>query len=182
MQELKDGRTILVSNQPLANGGWVDLQEDITEKRRAEQKITWLARHDTLTEIANRFHFREELEHALRDLQPHDGFAVHWIDLDKFKDVNDTYGHPVGDQLLKSVARRLRETVRGPDLIGRLGGDEFAVLQRQREARERRRAAGGASIARHQRAAPRRRAFPPRRGLHRHRAMPPSTAAPSTSS
>ena len=59
VQELKDGRTILVSNQPLANGGWVDLQEDITEKRRAEQKITWLARNDTLTEIANRFHFRE---------------------------------------------------------------------------------------------------------------------------
>ena len=131
VQELHDGRTILVSNQPLANGGWVDLQEDITEKRRAEQKITWLARNDTLTEIANRFHFREELEHALRDLQPHDGFAIHWIDLDKFKDVNDTYGHPVGDQLLKSVARRLRETARGLDLVGRLGGDEFAVLQRQ---------------------------------------------------
>jgi len=130
VQELKDGRTILVTNQPLSNGGWVDLQEDITEKRRAEQQISWLARHDALTEIANRFHFREQLEFALHGLQRNDGFALHWIDLDKFKDVNDSLGHPVGDMLLKSVARRLRESVRGPDIVGRLGGDEFAVLQR----------------------------------------------------
>ena len=68
VQELKDGRTILVSNQPLTNGGWVDLQEDITDKRRAEKKIAWLARHDPLTEISNRFHFGEELEQALQDL------------------------------------------------------------------------------------------------------------------
>lgn len=130
VQELKDGRTILVSNQPLTNGGWVDLQEDITDKRRAEKKITWLARHDPLTEIANRFHFREELERALEGLHDLDGFTVHWIDLDKFKEVNDTYGHPVGDALLKSVAHRLRKTIRRPDIVGRLGGDEFAVLQR----------------------------------------------------
>jgi diguanylate cyclase (GGDEF)-like protein len=129
-QQLKDGRTILVTNQPLAGGGWVDLQEDITEKQRAERKIGWLARHDALTEIANRFHFREQLENALNDLQANHGFAIHWLDLDKFKDVNDTFGHPVGDMLLKSVARRLRETVRRPDVIGRLGGDEFAILQR----------------------------------------------------
>jgi len=130
VQELKDGRIILVTNQPITSGGWVDLQEDITEKRHAEQKISWLARHDALTEIANRFHFREQLEQALHELQPDDGFAVLWIDLDKFKEVNDTLGHPVGDMLLKSVAKRLRQTVRGPDLIGRLGGDEFAILQR----------------------------------------------------
>ena len=63
-QHLKSGRIVLVSNQPLAGGGWVDIQEDITEKRLAEQKIDWLARHDTLTEIANRHHFREQLEKA----------------------------------------------------------------------------------------------------------------------
>ncbi len=136
VQDLKGGRTILVTNQPLVGGGWVDLQEDITEKRRAEQKIFWLARHDTLTGIANRFHFRERLESVLLELKPDDGFALHWIDLDKFKDVNDTYGHPVGDLLLKSVARRLRETVRGPDLVGRLGGDEFAILQRDARRKE----------------------------------------------
>ena len=136
VQELKDGRTILVSNQPLANGGWVDLQEDITEKRSAEQRITWLARHDTLTELANRFHFREQLEQALRAARHGDGFALHWIDLDKFKEVNDTYGHPVGDALLQSVAQRLRAAVRGNDLVGRLGGDEFAILQRNARKKE----------------------------------------------
>ena len=69
-QHLKSGRIVLVSNQPLAGGGWVDIQEDITEKRQAEQKIDWLARHDTLTEIANRHHFREQLENWFSALEP----------------------------------------------------------------------------------------------------------------
>ncbi len=128
-QYLKSGRIVLVSNQPLAGGGWVDIQEDITEKRQAEQKIDWLARHDTLTEIANRHHFREQLENWFSALRAGGGFALHWIDLDRFKEVNDTLGHPVGDALLKSVAKRLRKSLRGPDLVARLGGDEFAVLQ-----------------------------------------------------
>jgi diguanylate cyclase (GGDEF)-like protein len=128
-QYLKSGRIVLVSNQPLTGGGWVDIQEDITEKRLAEQKIDWLARHDALTEIANRHHFREQLENWFSALQPGSGFALHWIDLDHFKDVNDTLGHPVGDALLRSVAKRLRKVLRGPDLVARLGGDEFAVLQ-----------------------------------------------------
>ena len=126
---LKSGRIVLVSNQPLAGGGWVDIQEDITEKRLAEQKIDWLARHDVLTEIANRHHFREQLENWFAALRAGGGFALHWIDLDRFKEVNDTLGHPVGDALLKSVAKRLRKSLRGPDLVARLGGDEFAVLQ-----------------------------------------------------
>ena len=129
-RRLQDGRTILVSNQPLPDGGWVVLQEDITEKCEAEHKISWLARHDTLTELANRFHFREQLNDTLSALKPGDGFALHWIDLDRFKEVNDTLGHPVGDALLKSVARRLREVLRGPDIVARLGGDEFAIIQR----------------------------------------------------
>ena len=128
-QHLKSGRIVLVSNQPLVGGGWVDIQEDITEKRLAEQKIDWLARHDTLTEVANRHHFREQLENWFSALRAGGGFALHWIDLDHFKEVNDTLGHPVGDALLKSVAKRLRKTLRGPDLVARLGGDEFAVLQ-----------------------------------------------------
>jgi diguanylate cyclase (GGDEF)-like protein len=128
-QYLKSGRIVLVSNQPLAGGGWVDIQEDITEKRLAEQKIDWLARHDALTEIANRHHFREQLENWFGALQPGTGFALHWIDLDHFKEINDTFGHPVGDALLKSVAKRLSKVLRGPDLVARLGGDEFAVLQ-----------------------------------------------------
>jgi diguanylate cyclase (GGDEF)-like protein len=107
----------------------VDIQEDITEKRQAELKIDWLARHDTLTEIANRHHFREQLETCFGALQAGHGFALHWIDLDHFKEVNDSLGHPVGDALLKSVAKRLRKTLRGSDLVARLGGDEFAILQ-----------------------------------------------------
>ena len=128
-QVLKSGRIILVSNQPLAGGGWVDIQEDITEKRQAEQKIDWLARHDTLTEIANRHHFREQLENWFAMQQAGGGFALLWIDLDHFKEVNDKLGHPVGDALLKSVAKRLHAALRGSDIVARLGGDEFAVLQ-----------------------------------------------------
>ncbi len=72
-RHLKNGRIILVTNQPMPEGGWVDLQEDITEKSQAEQKITWLARHDTLTEIANRFHFRETLDSWFQQLSPAPG-------------------------------------------------------------------------------------------------------------
>jgi diguanylate cyclase (GGDEF)-like protein len=128
-QFLRNGRVVLVSNQPLAGGGWVDIQEDITEKRRAEEKIDWLARHDTLTEIANRHQFREQLDNWCGALQAGRAFALHWIDLDHFKEVNDTLGHPVGDALLKSVAERFRSVLRGSDLVARLGGDEFAILQ-----------------------------------------------------
>jgi GGDEF domain-containing protein len=128
-QHLKSGHTVQVTNQPLPDGGWVDIQEDITERRKAEQKITWLAHHDPLTNAANRVYFSRELENALRYLRPGTGYAVHWIDLDKFKEINDSLGHPVGDALLKSIVRSLRKTVRGHDLVARLGGDEFAVIQ-----------------------------------------------------
>ncbi len=128
-QSLKNGRIVLVSNQPLAGGGWVDIQEDITERRQAENKIDWLARHDTLTEVANRHQFNEQLEKWSAALQDGHAFALHWIDLDHFKEVNDTLGHPAGDALLKSVANRVRKVLRGTDLVGRLGGDEFAILQ-----------------------------------------------------
>ena len=128
-QTLKNGRVISVSNQPLAGGGWVDIQEDITEKRQAEEKIDWLARHDTLTKIANRYQFREQLESWSAALRDGHAFALYWIDLDHFKEVNDTLGHPAGDALLKSVANRFRKVLRNTDLVGRLGGDEFAILQ-----------------------------------------------------
>lgn len=129
VQNLRDGRKILVTYQPLADGGWVDIQEDVTEKSRAERRIEWLARHDALTGVANRFHFRETLESALQELEGESSLALHWIDLDRFKEVNDTYGHPVGDALLKAVAHRLRATIRKSDFLARLGGDEFAIIQ-----------------------------------------------------
>ena len=128
-QNLSGGRTFLVTYQPLAGGGWVDVQEDITKKRRAEEKVEWLARHDPLTGIANRFYFRESFEDALKIIDQGPAVVLHWIDLDRFKDVNDTLGHPVGDALLKAVAERLRSSVRKTDFLARLGGDEFAIIQ-----------------------------------------------------
>jgi diguanylate cyclase (GGDEF)-like protein/PAS domain S-box-containing protein len=105
---------------------------DITERKAAEEKIAQLARTDTLTGLANRATFRERLLQcfaaARRGALP---FAVLYLDLDKFKPVNDTHGHPTGDLLLQEVAKRLRSCTRESDLIARLGGDEFAVLQNE---------------------------------------------------
>ncbi|MTD94637.1 EAL domain-containing protein [Hyphomicrobium sp. xq] len=129
IQSLPDGRIIRVTYEPLAGGGWVDMQEDITAQRQADEKIEWLAHHDTLTEIPNRFHFRERLEHQFETYDPRQGFALLWIDLDHFKETNDRLGHLVGDGLLKSVAARLKNSLRAGDVVGRLGGDEFAILQ-----------------------------------------------------
>jgi len=129
IQNLKDGRVIRVTYQPLAGGGWVDMQEDITAQRQSDERVEWLARHDTLTEIPNRYHFRECLEHQFECYDPRLGFALHWIDLDHFKEMNDRYGHQVGDGLLKNVAARLKASLRAGDVVGRLGGDEFAILQ-----------------------------------------------------
>jgi diguanylate cyclase (GGDEF)-like protein len=126
-KHLRSGRIVLVTNQPLPNGGWVDLQEDVTEKSHAEKKIAWLARHDTLTELANRHHFQEELQKAFGQGA---GFTLQWIDLDGFKAVNDRLGHPVGDALLKSIAKRLRDADSDSDVVARLGADEFALIRR----------------------------------------------------
>ena len=126
---LPDGRSIFKRVSPIAGGGWVDVQEDITAVQRSGEKVEWLARHDPLTGIANRFQFRERLERQFECYDPRLGFAVHWIDLDRFKEINDQYGHQVGDAYLKSVAKRLATSLRAGDLVGRLGGDEFAVLQ-----------------------------------------------------
>ncbi len=128
-QLLKNGRILQVTNQPLKGGGWVDIQEDITERRKAEERITWLAHHDPLTQVANRIYFTNELDNAFRQLGPCPGFALHWIDLDHFKQVNDRLGHPVGDALLRDMASSLVKATRENDLVARLGGDEFAVIQ-----------------------------------------------------
>ena len=129
VRQLADGRTVSVSFQPLPGGGWVDVHEDITEKRSVEERITRLVQIDTLTDVANRRYFRERLAELCEMRGCAGGFAVHWLDLDRFKEVNDTLGHPVGDALLKEVARRLSGIVRGGDLVSRLGGDEFAIIQ-----------------------------------------------------
>ncbi|HYF56161.1 MAG TPA: PAS-domain containing protein, partial [Salinarimonas sp.] len=125
-----DGRIIETAYRPMPGGGWVATYEDVTERRKAEARIAHMARHDALTELPNRLLLRERMEEALR-IQAREGqaFAVLCLDLDQFKAVNDTLGHPVGDALLRQVADRLRAITRAGDTIARLGGDEFAIIQ-----------------------------------------------------
>jgi diguanylate cyclase (GGDEF)-like protein len=126
---LADGRAIAIAFEPMPDGGWIAIHEDITERRRSEARIDFLARHDPLTLLPNRLLFQERLEQALALAARGRGFALLCLDLDKFKMVNDTLGHPIGDRLLRAVADRLREVVRETDTIARLGGDEFAILE-----------------------------------------------------
>jgi len=127
ISELSDGRTISKHFRPLPRRGWVMTLEDISERRAAEKKIDYLAHHDLLTGLANRALFRDQLGRAI--IGSAKGFAMLCLDLDRFKAVNDTYGHPVGDGLLLAVADRLRAAVRGGDTVARMGGDEFVILQ-----------------------------------------------------
>ncbi|MBR0856543.1 bifunctional diguanylate cyclase/phosphodiesterase [Bradyrhizobium liaoningense] len=123
------GRSIRVVNQPMQGGGWVATFEDITEWLEAQAKISHMARHDALTSLPNRVLFHEQLEQGLRRTQSGDQLAVLCLDLDHFKDINDSLGHPIGDALLKEVGRRLKAAVGESDTVARLGGDEFAVVQ-----------------------------------------------------
>ena len=101
---------------------------DVTERRRAEARIFHLAHHDVLTGLNNRAAFRERLESELASANPSPLIAVVYLDLDRFKDVNDTLGHPSGDWLLREVAVRLKASARKEDVVARFGGDEFAIL------------------------------------------------------
>jgi len=124
-----DDRSIQVTYQPLADGGWVTTLEDFTERRRADERIAHLAHYDALTDLPNRALFRDQLERELKNIHRGGQFAVLYIDIDEFKSVNDSLGHPIGDELLKVVASRLSTCVRETDFVARLGGDEFAIVQ-----------------------------------------------------
>ena len=128
--ELPDGRVIRVVNQPITDGGWVATHEDITEQKRAEERIAYVASHDGLTGLPVRKVFSERLEQALKRVRRGERLAVLYLDLDHFKRVNDTFGHPIGDKLLKSVADRLHGCIRDIDFVARLSGDEFAIIQK----------------------------------------------------
>jgi diguanylate cyclase (GGDEF)-like protein len=114
----------------MPDGGWVATHDDITERCRVQAQIERMAHHDALTALPNRVLFRRRLNEALQKGGGQDqALAVLSIDLDRFKAVNDTLGHPVGDELLRAAARRLSECVRETDVVARLGGDEFAIIQ-----------------------------------------------------
>ncbi|MDR3529985.1 MAG: EAL domain-containing protein [Rhodopila sp.] len=126
--ELADGRVIAFSHRPISDGGWVLAYEDVTERHRSEARISFMARHDPLTALPNRALFGERLEQGLAALEQGGSLGLLLIDLDRFKEVNDTHGHPIGDALLRLVAQRLLACSREGDTVARLGGDEFALI------------------------------------------------------
>jgi diguanylate cyclase (GGDEF)-like protein len=130
IEKLGNGRVIMILRHAMRDGGWLTTHEDITERWRNETRVSYLAHHDALTGLANRSALIEKIEDACaRCRQWGEEFSVLLIDLDRFKQVNDTFGHPAGDELLIEVAERLKSTLRETDVLARLGGDEFAVIQ-----------------------------------------------------
>ena len=127
--ELMSGEVFSIYHEPMPGGGWVATHEDVTERRQAEQRIRHMAHHDSLTGLPNRVLFADRLQHAVDRLtRPDAMIAVLCLDLDRFKEVNDTYGHQAGDDLLQQVVGRVSGQLRGSDTFARLGGDEFAVI------------------------------------------------------
>ena len=131
ISKLSDGRIIAQRKKRLADGGWVSTHEDVTVRHRAEEMVKELAKSDALTGLLNRVEFKQRLEHCLAQARRRLAkYAVLYLDLDHFKGVNDTLGHPFGDKLLQEVTRRIQAVTRDGDTIARLGGDEFAIVQR----------------------------------------------------
>ncbi|HCL64933.1 MAG TPA: hypothetical protein DIC56_08875 [Rhizobium sp.] len=128
IERLADGRSIAVTQRPAPEGGFVATFEDITERQKAEKEIEYMARHDALTGLLNRSSFYERMGAVLGSLPHGETVAVLSLDLDHFKNVNDSLGHPVGDLLLRAAADRMRNCVRREDIVARLGGDEFAIV------------------------------------------------------
>lgn len=124
-----NGTILEVRGMPLAGGGFVTTYLDVTEQRRNQQLVAHMAQHDPLTDLPNRMLFHDRLKTALAQVKRGGMMAVHYLDLDNFKPVNDSFGHQAGDELLVGVAGRIRRSVREHDTIARLGGDEFAILQ-----------------------------------------------------
>jgi diguanylate cyclase (GGDEF)-like protein len=133
VDELPNGKIVSVHFRPLPAERWVSTHEDITERRKHEMVTSYQALHDPLTGLANRVAFFAAIEKVLADAKRGTHFALLCLDLDRFKWVNDTHGHPAGDMLLCAVADRLRAEVRPSDLVARLGGDEFAILLQHAE-------------------------------------------------
>jgi diguanylate cyclase (GGDEF)-like protein len=128
VEDHTDGIQIRVVREPMEGGGWVATHEDITERKLSSERIAHLAHFDALTDLPNRVQFREHLERELNRIDPGDQLAVLFLDVDEFKSVNDSLGHQVGDELLRSIAASLSGCLKETDFIARLGGDEFAMV------------------------------------------------------
>ena len=130
MERLRDGRWIEIITRP-SGSGRVSVHKDVTERKKEEERLAYLALHDPLTGLANRSHFESALGDAFDGAgDGGEAFALMYLDLDGFKLVNDTFGHELGDELLRRVAQKMRHAVRDDDLVARLGGDEFAIVLR----------------------------------------------------
>jgi diguanylate cyclase (GGDEF)-like protein len=128
-RHLGDGRIIAIAHRPMPDGGAVVIIDDVTERERAEARVRFLATHDNLTGLPNRLLFMERVQEATIEGRRYGRtFAVVFIDIDRFKIINDTLGHSAGDALLMEIADRLRQCVGGNDTVARLSGDEFVVL------------------------------------------------------
>ena len=128
-EEVGDVHVVSIATRPMPDGGWVMTFEDVTERRRAEMQLAFMAHHDALTSLPNRTFFRERLKQAATQAKRGVPFVLMSLDMNGFKTVNDTLGHAAGDELLRAVAQRLRACVRESDTVARLGGDEFAIIQ-----------------------------------------------------
>lgn len=131
ISELLSGRVLSITHKPLPEGGWVTTLDDITERRRDEERIKHMARHDGLTGLPNRDYFISHLDREL-EWAPREGFkiAALSIDLDRFKEINDLRGHAAGDKVLRTLAQRLKDTLEDGEFVARIGGDEFAAVKR----------------------------------------------------
>lgn len=150
MRRLGDTNVLYANNKALADQLRVTLEQlerEVKDRIRSEDRARYLASHDPLTGLANRMILSERMAHAIAHAsRKGSAFALLLTDLDGFKDVNDTQGHPVGDTVLQVIAERLRSCLRGSDTIARLGGDEFAILQDLSEAETRERQFNGLGV------------------------------------
>ena len=131
VRALDNGRVLRIVHRPVGDGSWVMTVDDVTDQQRSQDRIQHLAYHDSLTGLLNRAAFGEQLDMTLEDADEGEfNFAVVAIDVDRFKDINDSYGHVVGDHVLKTLATRLTMSPRDGEVFARLGGDEFAAIKR----------------------------------------------------
>lgn len=124
-----NGTVLEIRGVPLEGGGFVTTYLDVTDQRKTQALVTHLAHHDALTDLPNRALFRDRLDQAVARVRRGEAIAVHYLDLDRFKPVNDEHGHAMGDGLLRAVAGRLVKVKRETDTVARLGGDEFVFIQ-----------------------------------------------------